>query len=108
MSWEDKVYKDTKSKELVIKRHALISWVNEQLDFSVKIMQAFNPSKRDENYANWQVKEYLRYAQIRAVMEDSLRTLTDTKSTQQMYDNIEYMLCKLYEIKYLEELETYA
>ena len=99
---------DEKSLKLAKKRFALISWVRENLDFAKKIMEAFNPSKRDENYANWQIKEYLRYAQMKAVLEDSLVVLESSKSTQQMYDNIEYTLCKLYDIKYIEELETYA
>lgn len=108
MGWEDNVYKDENALKLAKKRFALISWARENLDFAKKIMQAFNPVKRNENYAKWQIKEYLRYAQIKAVLEDSLEVLESVKSTQQMYDNIEYTLCKLYDIKYIEEFETFA
>lgn len=101
-------YYDEKSLKLAKKRFALIDWATEQLNFAKKITSAFNPCKKDENYANWQIKEYLRYSQMKAVLEDSISVLENSKSTQQMYDNVEYTLCKLYDIKYLEELEVYA
>lgn len=90
------------------KRGALIAWVENEMQFSTRIMQTFSPVFKGEDYPRWQVNEYLRYAQRKSVLQDMLAHLNSPKRTKETFDNVEYTLCKLYDIKYLEELETYA
>lgn len=100
--------KEEKALKLAKKRFALISWVENEMKFSIRIMQTFSPVFKGVDYPRWQVNEYLRYAQRKAVLEDMLSYLNSPNQNIETFNNVEYTLCKLYEIKYLEELETYA
>lgn len=100
--------KEEMALKMAKKRFALISWVENEMKFSTRIMQTFSPAFKGEDYPRWQVNEYLRYAQRKAVLEDMLSHLNNLKQTKETFENVEYTLCKLYDIKYLEELETYA
>ena len=93
--------------KLAVKRSALISWIESERKFAIKIMQVFSPAFKNEYYSRRYVNDYLRYAQRKAVLEDMLSHLISSKTTIEIFENIEYTLCKLYDIKYDEYLESY-
>ena len=93
--------------KLAVKRSALISWIESEQRFARRIMQTFSPAFKDKDYPRWQVNEYLRYAQRKAVLEDMLSHLISSKTTIEIFENIEYTICKLYDIKYDECTESY-
>lgn len=85
----------------------LVEWIDKELEMEKKTIAVFCPCDKDENYTNSYFNTYLKAIQKVGVLTHLRELLLASRSTTTMRDNIEYTLCKIYNIKYSEELKDY-
>ena len=103
-AWRDKIG-DMLEEESKYAR--LVEWINKEIDMCVQLVNAFCPADKDEGYTNGFVNTYLSQMQKLGVLVHCRLLLCDDRTTLEMRENIEYTLCKLYDIRYSTMLKEY-
>lgn len=86
----------------------LLDWINERIQFNLTLINVFNPADRTRNYTKGNLKTYLKSNQELSVLLNIKSLLIDDNCTTQMRDNLEYTICKLFNIKYSEDMKDYV
>lgn len=86
----------------------LIDWINKEIEIQKNNMNIFNPADKVIGYTNEFFKNYETACKNIAMLLNFKEVLLDSKCTIKMRENIEYTICKLFNIKYNEMLNDYV
>ena len=103
-AWRDKIG-DMLEEESKYAR--LVEWINKEIDMCVQLVNVFCPADKDEEYTNGFVNTYLSQMQKLGVLVHCRLLLYDDRTTLEIRENIEYTICKLYDIEYSSMLKEY-
>lgn len=86
----------------------LIDWINKEIETHKNYMNIFNPANKVIGYTNEFFKNYETACKNIAMLLNFKEVLLDGKCTIKMRENIEYTICKVFNIKYNEMLKDYV
>lgn len=86
----------------------LINWINKEIEKHKTDMNIFNPADKVIGYTNEFFKNYETACKNIAMLLNFKEVLLDGKCTIKMRENIEYTICKVFNIKYNEMLNDYV
>jgi hypothetical protein len=104
-AWREKIGEFLEEESKYTK---LVCWIDKEIDICTKAINVFSPADRDEDYKNRDIKEYLNSMQKLSTLLHFRLLLIDSRSNTKIRENIEYTICKLYDISYSEQLEDYV
>jgi hypothetical protein len=85
----------------------LVEWIETEIAQCNEVKDVFCPADKNESTTVSMVQVYKDLMQKLAILVHCKQLLLDGRTTMKMRENIEYTLCKLYDLHYSEELETY-
>ena len=86
----------------------LIDWINKEIETQKNNMNIFNPADKVIGYTNEYFKNYETACKNVAMLLNFKEVLLSEKCTIKMRENIEYTICKVFNIKYNEMLNDYV
>ena len=86
----------------------LIDWINKEIETQKNNMNIFNPADKVIGYTNEYFKNYETACKNIAMLLNFKEVLLSEKCTIKMRENIEYTICKVFNIKYNEMLNDYV
>lgn len=86
----------------------LIDWINKEIETQKINMNIFNPADKVIEYTNEFFKNYETACKNIAMLLNFKEVLLSEKCTIKMRENIEYTICKVFNIKYNEMLNDYV
>lgn len=86
----------------------LIDWINSEIKYYQDNMNVFNPAHKIDGYTNAFLRIYRDACMNITILLNFKHILLDDNTTVQMRENIEYTMCKLYNIKYNDILKIYV
>lgn len=86
----------------------LLEWVNKEIADCCFVVNFFSPADKNENYTMTHIKIYLDKMRDLAVLVHCRELLLDNRTTVEMRENVEYTICKLFNIHYCENLKCYV
>ena len=86
----------------------LIDWINKEIEKHKTYMNIFNPADKVIGYTNEFFKSYETACKNIAMLLNFKEVLLSEKCTIKMRENIEYTICKVFNIKYNEMLNDYV
>lgn len=89
------------------KYQALVEWIDAELKSAQDLQNMFNPADKTEDYINSFFDTFKEASMNLAILLNFKHLLLHTNTTTTMRDNIEYSICKIYNIKYNKELNSY-
>lgn len=96
-AWREKIINFLEDESRYSK---LVEWIDNKIEFNRKYINVFNPADKTESYTNEFFKNYMEALKDFAFLINMKLILLDEKSTTKMRENIEYTICKLYNIKF--------
>lgn len=106
-AWREKLGEMGEFLEQESRYCKLVNWIDHRLDCEIKTIGVFCPCDKDENYTMAYLNTYLESMQTVGVLTQLKELLLDSRSTTKMRENIEYTLCKLYNLEYSEQFKDY-
>lgn len=82
----------------------LVDWINERLKDEFTMINVNNPADKDETYSVSKMKSYLEACRNVSLLVNAKEILIDDKCTTKMRENLEYTLCKIFNLKYNKDL----
>lgn len=104
-AWRENI---TNFVETESKHDQLLKWINNQIELQADKINVLNPADKDQKYSIENFKTYMDALRDFAFLVNMREILCDTKSTNEMRDNIEYTICKIFNIEYSEFLKCYV
>jgi hypothetical protein len=103
-------WRETVGSTLAIenKYSTLIDWINERICLNADIINIFNPADKTEQYTNGFFNTYRNACEELAMLLNFKEILLDDRCTVQMRENIEYAICKMFDMYYNEQLNNYV
>lgn len=89
------------------KYQALVEWIDAQLKLAQDLQNVFNPADKIDGYTNADFNIFKEASMNLAILLNFKHLLLHTNTTTTMRDNIEYCICKIYNIKYNKGLNCY-
>lgn len=86
----------------------LIDWINNEIENERINLNVFNPADKTKTYSNSVFKKYTDSCQNIALLLNAKYIILDKDCTTEMRDNWEYTLCKMFKIKFNEELNCFT
>lgn len=86
----------------------LVEWIDKQIEVNKNNMNAFNPSLRNDDYINAYFKNYDEGCKNVAMLLNLRFILSNKHCTNEMRENIEYTICKVFGVHYNESLQAYV
>ena len=86
----------------------LLKWINNQIELQKDKINVLNPADKLKNYSIENFKTYMDALRDFAFLVNMKEILCDTKATNEMRDNVEYSICKIFKIEYSEFLKCYV
>ena len=86
----------------------LVEWLDSEIEFYKNNMVAFNPSLRNDDYINAYFKNYDEACKNIAMLLNLRFILVNKHCTNEMRENIEYTICKVFGVHYNDNLEAYV
>lgn len=86
----------------------LVEWLDSEIEFYKNNMVAFNPSLRNDDYINAYFKNYDEACKNIAMLLNLRFILVNKHCTNEMRENIEYTICKVFNVHYNDNLEAYV
>lgn len=86
---------------------ALIEWIENEINTYQEIINIFNPADKKESYTRGHFSSYKDACANIAMLLNMHGILCDPHTTIEMRANIEETICKIYKIKYVENLSVY-
>lgn len=86
----------------------LVDWINERIKMHRDTINAFNPADRTEQYTNGFFEHYRKACEELAMLINLKWIILDNRCTMAMRDNIEYTICKIFNIHYNDLLKCYV
>lgn len=85
----------------------LVRWCDSEIERRQGVVATFNPASRNETYTNDMFKTYQAQLGELAMLVQFREMLIDSQCTEEERKNIEYAICKIFCIKYEENLRDY-
>lgn len=85
----------------------LIEWIDVKIDECLKSINIFNPADKFEEYTNEYFNNYKTACGNLAMLLNFKLIILDKRCSTKMRRNIEYTICKIFEIKYNDMLQRY-
>ncbi len=104
-AWREKVDEMLKEESRYSK---LVKWLDKEIEETVSLINVFCPADRSEDYTNDYFRTYKELMQNLAIMIHCRELLLDERTTTKMRENIEYTVCKLFNIHFSEFLNNYV
>lgn len=103
-AWREKVdeFLDDESKY-----SRLVDWINEQIDLCKDNINIFNPADKIKQYSNGFFNIYSNACKNIAMLLNFKGIILDKRCTTKMREDIEYTICKVFNIHYSEQLKIY-
>lgn len=89
------------------KYQTLVEWIDTQIELAQDLQNVFNPADKTEDYINSYFDTFKEASMNLAILLNFKHLLLHKNTTTTMRDNIEYSICKIYNIKYNKELNSY-
>lgn len=89
------------------KYQALVEWIDKRLELAQDLQNVFNPADKIDGYTNAYFDTFKETSMNLAILLNFKSLLLHTNTTTTMRDNIEYSICKIYNVKYNKELNSY-
>lgn len=86
----------------------LVDWINERIDDKQTTIDVFSPADKGEWYTNDYFKSYRSACEEIAMLIHLKWLLLDNRCTTKMRNNIEYTICKVFNVHYNEMLKCYV
>lgn len=86
----------------------LVQWLEKEIEQELSMVNIFCPADRTDDYTNGFFKTYMEHMQGLAVKIHARELLLDSRTTTQMRENIEYTICKVYNVHYSDFLNDYV
>lgn len=86
----------------------LIDWINNEIKYYKDNMNVFNPAHKIDGYTNAFLRLYRDACMNLTMLLNFKYVLLDDRTTVKMRENIEYTICKLYNIHYNDLLKIYV
>ena len=87
---------------------ALANWCETELKLREKILQCFNPADKTDKYSIADFQNFQKQLNEIAMLIWAKETLLDSRCTEQQRTNVEYTICKIFMIRWCEQLKTYV
>lgn len=107
-AWREKLGELGTFLEEESKYAKLIDWIDKELDEVNSLKNVFCPADKNENTTMAMVNNYGELMKKLAILVHCKELLIDNRSTTKMRENIDYTLCRLYNIRYSEQLKDYV
>lgn len=85
----------------------LLEWVNKEIADCCFVVNFFSPADKNENYTRAKAQIYVEHIKRLGILVHCRELLIDSRTTVEMRENIEYTLCKFFNIFYEEKLDCY-
>lgn len=86
----------------------LVDWINERIEDKQTTIDVFSPADKGEWYTNDYFKSYRSACEEIAMLIHLKWLLLDNRCTIKMRENIEYTICKVFNVHYSEMLKCYV
>lgn len=86
----------------------LVDWINERIEDKQTTIDVFSPADKGEWYTNDYFKSYRSACEEIAMLIHLKWLLLDNRCTIKMRENIEYTICKVFNVHYNEMLKCYV
>lgn len=87
---------------------ALANWCETELKLREKILQCFNPADKTDKYSIADFQNFQKQLNEIAMLIWARETLLDSHCTEEQRTNVEYTICKIFVIRWCEQLKTYV
>lgn len=104
-AWREKI---TEILDIEHKYMALVQWIDKQIENDMQCINILNPADKQCGYTNKQFLMYQDACKNVAMLLNFKYILLHIDCNVQMRANIEYTICKIFNIKYNEELKIYT
>lgn len=85
----------------------LVDWINERIETHRNTIDIFNPADRTEQYTNGFFELYRKACEEIAMLINFKIIILDKRCSMQMRENVEYAICKIFNVYYNKELDSY-
>lgn len=104
-AWREKIDKwlDAESKYA-----RLVDWINERVADKQIDIDVFSPADKTKEYSNGTFNLYRKACEEIGMLLHLKGLILDKRCTTAMRDNIEYTICKIFNIHYNEQLRCYV
>lgn len=103
-AWREKITECLNEEN---KYSKLIEWINERIDLNKININIFNPADRTEQYTNGFFELYRKSCEEMAMLINLKIIILDKRCSIQMRENVEYAVCKIFNVYYNKELDSY-
>lgn len=103
-AWREKITECLNEEN---KYSKLIEWINERIDLNKININIFNPADRTEQYTNGFFELYRKSCEEIAMLINFKIIILDKRCSIQMRENVEYAICKIFNVYYNKELDSY-
>lgn len=103
-AWREKITECLNEEN---KYSKLIEWINERIDLNKININIFNPADRTEQYTNGFFELYRKSCEEIAMLINFKIIILDKRRSIQMRENVEYAICKIFNVCYNKELDSY-
>ena len=104
-AWREKINEFLSDES---KYSRLIDWINNEINNYKENLNLFNPADKIDGYTNSFLKTYRDSCMNLTMLLNFKYILLDNRTTMSMRENIEYTICKLYNIHYNDLLKIYV
>ena len=103
-AWREKITECLNEEN---KYSKLIEWINERIDFNKININIFNPADKTKQYTNGFFNLFKKSCEEIAMLINFKIIILDKKCSIQMRENVEYAICKIFNVYYNKELDSY-
>lgn len=89
------------------KYQALLEWIDRELRSEQITQNIINPAIKEDGYTNGDLERFKEASMNVAMLLSFRNLLVDSTTTTTIRDNIEYSICKIYNIEYKKEFNGY-
>ena len=107
-AWREKLGELGSFLEEEGKYSKLVNWIDTEIQSCNSLKNVFCPADRNEQTTMSMVNTYGDLMKKLAILIHCKELLLDSRTTIKMRENIEYTICKLYNIKYVANLNSYV
>ena len=85
----------------------LVEWIDKELRIYAPLVNAFSPADKTTDYTTTDLKNWREQVHYVAELIYFRGVLLDSRTTTEQRRNIDYTMCKIYGIKYDDEIRGY-
>ncbi len=85
----------------------LVDWINKKIKENLEDINIYNPADRNEKYTNGFFESYCNACKELAMLINLKWIMLDDRCSLKMRENIEYTICKVFNIKFDSKYNMY-